>query len=143
MRAFIIGVALLLGTGAETLAAPPPAQAQAQSQAQVDAGRRLFARCTNCHEVGAGARNGFGPQLNGIVGRKAGSAPAYAYSPALKQAGFVWNEQKLVAFIRDSEKVVPGNKMRFLSFMSEKQASEIVAYLRTQGAVAAPPAPKK
>lgn len=139
MRAFIIGVALLLGTGAETLAAP----ASAPAQAQVDAGRQLFARCTNCHEVGAGARNGFGPQLNGIVGRKAGSAPAYAYSPALKQAGFVWNEQKLVAFIRDSEKVVPGNKMRFLSFMSEKQASEIVAYLRTQGAVAAPPAPKR
>ncbi len=139
MRAFIIGVALLLGTGAETLAAP----ASAPAQAQVDAGRRLFARCTNCHEVGAGARNGFGPQLNGIVGRKAGSAPAYAYSPALKQAGFVWNEQKLVAFIRDSEKVVPGNKMRFLSFMSEKQASDIVAYLRTQGAVAASPAPKR
>jgi len=137
MRALIIGVALLLGPGVEALAAPAPAQAQ------VDAGRRLFARCTNCHEVGAGARNGFGPQLNGIVGRKAGSAPAYAYSPALKQAGFVWNEQKLVAFIRDSEKVVPGNKMRFLSFMSEKQASDIVAYLRTQGAVAASAAPKR
>jgi cytochrome c len=137
MRALIIGVALLLGPGVEALAAPAPAQAQ------VDAGRRLFARCTNCHEVGAGARNGFGPQLNGIVGRKAGSAPAYAYSPALKQAGFVWNEQKLVAFIRDSEKVVPGNKMRFLSFMSEKQAAEIVAYLRTQGAVAASAAPKR
>ena len=131
MRAFIIGFALLLGTGAETLAA--------STQAQVDAGRRLFARCTNCHEVGAGARNGFGPQLNGVVGRKAGSAPAYAYSPALKKAGFVWNEQNLVAFIRDSEKVVPGNKMRFLSFMSEKQAAEIVAYLRTQGVVASPP----
>jgi cytochrome c len=141
MRALIIGVALLLGTGAEALAAPAPASAPAQ--AQVDAGRRLFARCSNCHEVGAGARNGFGPQLNGIVGRKAGSAPAYAYSPALKKAGFVWNEQNLVAFIRDSEKVVPGNKMRFLSFMSEKQAAEIVAYLRTQGAVAASPAPKR
>ena len=141
MRALIIGVALLLGPGAEALAAPAPASAPAQ--AQVDAGRRLFARCSNCHEVGAGARNGFGPQLNGIVGRKAGSAPAYAYSPALKKAGFVWNEQNLVAFIRDSEKVVPGNKMRFLSFMSEKQAAEIVAYLRTQGAVAASPAPKR
>ena len=135
MRTLIIGVALLLGTGAEALAAP--------AQAQVDAGRRLFARCANCHEVGAGARNGFGPQLNGIVGRRAGSAPAYAYSPALKKAGFVWNEQNLVAFIRDSEKVVPGNKMRFLSFMSEKQAAEIVAYLRTQGAAAALPPPRK
>lgn len=133
MRALIIGFTLLLGPCAEALAA--------STQAQVDAGRRLFARCTNCHEVGAGARNGFGPQLNGIVGRKAGSVPGYAYSPALRNAGFAWNEQKLVAFIRDSEKVVPGNKMRFLSFMSEKQASEIVAYLGTQG-VTAPPAKK-
>ena len=133
MRTLIVVFALLSGLGAEALAA--------SAQAQVDAGRRLFARCTNCHEVGPGARNGFGPQLNGIVGRKAGSAPAYAYSPALKKAGFVWNEQNLIAFIRDSEKVVPGNKMRFLSFMSEKQAGEIVAYLRTQGA--ATPSPKK
>ena len=133
MRTLIVVFALLSGLGAEALAAP--------AQAQVDAGRRLFARCTNCHEVGPGARNGFGPQLNGIVGRKAGSAPAYAYSTALKKAGFVWNEQNLIAFIRDSEKVVPGNKMRFLSFMSEKQAGEIVAYLRTQGA--ATPSPKK
>ncbi len=131
MRTLIVVFALLSGLGAEALAA--------SAQAQVDAGRRLFARCTNCHEVGPGARNGFGPQLNGIVGRKAGSAPAYAYSPALKKAGFVWNEQNLVAFIRDSEKVVPGNKMRFLSFMSEKQAGEIVAYLRTQGAATPPP----
>jgi len=133
MRTLIVVFALLSGLGAEALAA--------SAQAQVDAGRRLFARCTNCHEVGPGARNGFGPQLNGIVGRKAGSAPAYAYSAALKKAGFVWNEQNLIAFIRDSEKVVPGNKMRFLSFMSEKQAGEIVAYLRTQGA--ATPSPKK
>ena len=133
MRTLIVVFALLSGLGAEALAA--------SAQAQVDAGRRLFARCTNCHEVGPGARNGFGPQLNGIVGRKAGSAPAYAYSAALKKAGFVWNEQNLIAFIRDSEKVVPGNKMRFLSFMSQKQAGEIVAYLRTQGA--ATPSPKK
>jgi len=131
MRTLIVVFALLSGLGAEALAA--------SAQAQVDAGRRLFARCTNCHEVGPGARNGFGPQLNGIVGRKAGSAPAYAYSAALKKAGFVWNEQNLIAFIRDSEKVVPGNKMRFLSFMSEKQAGEIVAYLRTQGAATPPP----
>jgi cytochrome c len=133
MRTLIACCAVMFCLGAEALAAPAPAQ--------VDAGRRLFARCTNCHEVGAGARNGFGPQLNGIVGRKAGSVPAYAYSPALRSAGFVWDEQKLIAFIRDSEKVVPGNKMRFLSFMSEKQAGEIVAYLRTQGVAATPPAP--
>jgi cytochrome c len=91
--------------------------------------------------VGAGALPDLRPTMPFNCGPKPLRAPAYAYSPALKNAGFVWDEQKLVAFIRDSEKVVPGNKMRFLSFMSEKQAGEIVAYLRTQGVAAMPPAP--
>jgi len=123
MRTLIAATALLLG--AQALAAP--------TQAQVDSGRRLFARCAGCHDIGPGARNGFGPQLNAVVGRKAGSVTGYAYSPALKGSSLVWNERNLVAFIRDSEKVVPGNKMRFFSFMSEKQAAEIVAYLRVHG----------
>ena len=102
------------------------------SSARIEAGRKLFARCASCHEVGANAVNGFGPQLNGILGRKAGSATGYSYSPAMKASSLVWDEEKLAAFIRDSEKVIPGNKMRFMSFMSEKQAREIVMYLSTE-----------
>lgn len=131
MRSLIIGAGLLLGLAAQALAAP--------TQAQVDSGRRLFARCAGCHDVGPGARNGFGPHLNAVVGRKAGSVAGYAYSPALRNSPLVWNEQNLVAFIRDSEKGVPGNKMRFLSFLSEKQVTDIVAYLRVHGVAAHPP----
>lgn len=116
---------LLLAVSAGVQAAAPAAQ--------VEAGRRLFARCAGCHQVGPNAGNVFGPRLNGVVGRKAGGVADYAYSPALKKSALVWNEQNLVAFIRDSDKVVPGNKMRFFNFMSEKQAREIVAYLGTQG----------
>ncbi|WP_051933281.1 cytochrome c family protein [Massilia sp. BSC265] len=64
------------------------------------AGRAAFKRCVNCHQVGPGARSNFGPQLNGIIGRRAGSAPDFDYSPALKKAGFTWNEQNLAAFLR-------------------------------------------
>jgi cytochrome c len=131
IRSLLIGASLLLGLGAQALAAPTPAQ--------VDSGRRLFARCAGCHDIGPGARNGFGPQLNAVVGRKAGGVLGYAYSPALKNARLVWNEQNLVAFIRDSEKVIPGNKMRFFSFLNEKQVTDIVAYLRTHGVTASPP----
>lgn len=133
MRSLIIGAGLLLGLATQALAAP--------TQAQVDSGRRLFARCAGCHDVGPGARNGFGPQLNAVVGRKAGSVAGYAYSPALRNSRLVWNEQNLVAFIRDSEKVVPGNKMRFLSFLSEKQVTDIVAYLRVHGVAGDRPKP--
>ena len=104
------------------------------SAARIEAGRKLFARCAGCHEVGPNAGHIFGPQLNGVLGRQAGSVAGYGYSPALKASTLVWDEAHLAAFIRDSEKVIPGNKMRFLNFMSEQQAREIVAYLGTQGA---------
>jgi cytochrome c len=105
----------------------------AASPARIEAGRKLFARCAGCHQVGPNAGNIFGPQLNGVLGREAGGVAGYAYSPALKASKLVWDERTLSAFIRDSEVVIPGNKMRFMNFMSEQQARDIVAYLATQG----------
>jgi cytochrome c len=103
------------------------------------AGRKAFQRCANCHQVGPGARSNFGPQLNGIVGRRAGSAPDFDYSPAMRKAGFVWDEARLAAFVRDPDAVVPGTKMRFWGFMSERQVRDLVAYLRSVPAARPPP----
>ena len=108
------------------LAALPAAQAADP----LAAGRTACKRCANCHQVGPTARSNFGPQLNGIVGRRAGSAPDFAYSPAMKRAGFVWDEQKLAAFLRDPDAVVPGNKMRFWGIRNERQIADLLAYLR-------------
>jgi len=134
------GCAMLLLAGAAAArlvqAAPPappaPPTPLTPDPARVQAGQRLFARCAGCHQIGPNAGNVFGPHLNGVVGRKAGAVAGYAYSPALKQSTLVWNEQTLVAFIRDTNRVAPGNKMRFFNFMSERQVSDIVAYLKTQ-----------
>ena len=43
----------------------------------VAAGKRVFAKCVNCHQVGPSARGNFGPQLNGIIGRTAGTTKDY------------------------------------------------------------------
>ena len=102
------------------------------------AGRAAFKRCANCHQVGPNAHSNFGPQLNGIMGRRAGSLPDFAYSPAMKKAGFVWDETRLVAFIHNPDRIVPGTRMRFWGFMSERQVRELVAYLRSVPAQAAP-----
>jgi cytochrome c len=104
----------------------------ASSPARIEAGRKLFARCAGCHQVGPNAVNIFGPQLNGVLGRKAGGVAGYAYSPAMKASQLAWDERNLAAFIRDADVVVPGNKMRFMNFMSEQQARDLVAYLATQ-----------
>lgn len=110
-----------------------PLQAAAAS-GDVQAGRTVFAsRCAACHRVGPSARAAFGPQLNGVIGRAAASTPDYAYSPALQRSGIVWSEEKLAAFLKDPDTVVPGTKMRFYfrGFGREKQIADLMAYLRT------------
>lgn len=96
------------------------------------AGKAAFTPCASCHQIGPGARGGFAPQLNGVLGRKAGSTPDYAYSPALRQAGWIWTEPRLAAFIHDPDKVVPGTTMRFVSWgYGEQKVADLLAYLRT------------
>ena len=116
----------------------------AQAAGSVEAGKRVFVRCLNCHAVGPNAGNGFGPQLNGVLGRKAGSVPGYNYSAAMKAAPLVWNERNLAAFLRDNDAVVPGNKMRFFGFVTDTQLNHLMAYLRANPASPpkAPPAPR-
>lgn len=81
------------------------------------AGRTAFQRC----QLPPGRA---GTQLElaaGIVGRRAGAAGRY--SPAMKKAGFVWDEKRLAAFLRDPDAVVPGNKMRFWGLRSRRGRS--------------------
>jgi len=96
-------------------------------------GQRLFnVRCASCHAVGPSASNGFGPQLNGLFGRRAGSGPGYSYSPAMKRAGIVWNDKTLAAFLDDPDDLVPGTKMRFWGMSNQKQVGDLLAWLRSQ-----------
>lgn len=99
----------------------------------VAAGRHLFASCANCHAVGPGARHGFGPHLNGLAGRKAGSLAGYAYSPAMKASGLVWTPATLTAYLRDPGGLVPGTKMRYWGLgINEKKVVDLLAYLAAQ-----------
>lgn len=95
------------------------------------AGQRTFSACASCHQVGPSARNGFGPQLNGIIGRRAGTAAGYNYSSAMKGSAIVWSPDLLAAFVRDPGQLVPGTKMRFSGFgYSDQTLADLAAYLR-------------
>lgn len=115
----------------------PPNRMQAQARAAGDpvAGRAAFAPCASCHAVGPSARSGFGPPLNDVFGRRAGSVPGYAYSAAMKQAGFVWTDARLAAFVRDPGGTVPGTSMRFFGRgYGDRRMANLIAFLRTQTA---------
>jgi cytochrome c len=94
-------------------------------------GAQVFKQCASCHQVGANARGGFGPQLNGLFGRRAGSTPDFAYSDAMKHSGIVWDERTLSAFVRDPGKLVPGTRMRFWGIGDDNRIAALLAYLRT------------
>src|SRR5437016_3725058 len=76
-------------------------------------GQQDFAVCQTCHSVTKGGGNGIGPNLFGIVGRKAASVSGFYYSPALKNAKIVWTNDKLKAWITAPYKLVPGTRMTF------------------------------
>jgi cytochrome c len=109
-----------------------PLVAGAAPAADLANGQRLFAaRCASCHAVGPSARAGFAPQLNGILGRRAGSTPDFRYSPAMLKSGIVWNEKTLAAFLDSPGDLVPGTKMRFWGMSDPKQVGDLLAYLRS------------
>ncbi len=65
------------------------------------------------HAIGENARNLVGPQLNGIIGRKAGSVEGFPYSEANKTSGVTWDEATFLKYIKDPKAAMPGNKMAF------------------------------
>ena len=94
-------------------------------------GKEVFQRCAICHRADKDGGNGLGPNLFGVVGRKAGSAANFSYSAAMKSAGFVWSADKLTLYVQHPQKVLPGNRMAFAGLFDPAQAADVVAYLGT------------
>jgi len=119
----------IVGAGALTLllSAPP---SLAQQPANDEAAQQAFNNsCRTCHSVKDGD-NRLGPNLSKIVGRKAGSLPDYNYSPSMRDAGFVWDRDKLTRFMVKPDEVVSGNKMQPYGGVSAEDAARVVAYLQ-------------
>ena len=97
--------------------------------ADAKAGEAVFRKCQACHAVGEGAQTRLGPPLNGLIGRKAGTEEGFAYSDAMKNAGWVWDEPIFKEYITDPKKKVPGNKMLFPGVKDETERDDLYAYL--------------
>ena len=92
-------------------------------------GAEVFKRCAVCHTAEKGGGDGLGPNLFGVVGRKAATRPGFAYSAALKKTGLVWNEANLTKWVAGPQRVAPGTKMTFAGLSSKKQQADVVEYL--------------
>ncbi|HRK19511.1 MAG TPA: cytochrome c family protein [Hyphomicrobiaceae bacterium] len=119
-KVFVAGVMLIGSVGT----------AVAQDAA---AGEDVFKKCKACHDIGEGAKNKVGPQLNGILGRKSGTVEGFNYSDANKAAGekgLVWTEAELDKYLLDPRAYMPGNKMAFAGLKDEQDRKDLIAYIK-------------
>lgn len=122
-------------------AAPAAAEPEAPAAPEVDealiaAGEKAFKKCAACHQVGEGAKNRVGPQLNGIMGQVAGSVDGFKYSKALVAAqgeDLVWDDETLAAFLAKPREYLKGTKMSFAGFRKAEDIEAVIAYLKTFG----------
>ncbi len=119
-------VRLMLAAGAAAFVATA-----AQAAGDAAAGKQVFTQCAICHSNAKGAPAKIGPNLFGVVGRKAGTFPGFNYSPAMKNSGITWTEDKIAAYANDPQKTVPGNRMPFAGLHNDKKAADVAAYLAT------------
>lgn len=95
-------------------------------------GEHQFGPCSECHNVGAKQPDKKGPNLHGVLGKKAGTnrAKSFAYSAALKASGIVWTEDRLDAWMTSPATLVPHTKMDFVGVTRADTRSNIIAYLK-------------
>jgi cytochrome c len=95
------------------------------------AGEAVYSRCQGCHSL---EYNRTGPKHCSLLGRRAGSAPGYEYSAAMKKSGIVWSEKTLERFLADPVKTVPGTTMTYAGVPDAKDRADLIAYLKQQTA---------
>jgi cytochrome c len=93
-------------------------------------GKAAFARCAICHGVKTGEKR-IGPSMAGVMGRKSGTLPGFAYSAALKKKAMVWNAKTLDGFLAAPMKTVPGTRMAFAGMPNPADRANVIAYLAT------------
>ena len=105
--------------------------AQAQD---VSAGERLFKRhCGICHIAEKdSARRLQGPNLWGLIGRKAGTIEGFRYSDANKNSGIVWSAETLDPYLTDPREVIKGTTMAFVGVKKPDERKAIIEYLAAQ-----------
>jgi cytochrome c len=94
-------------------------------------GARLFQQhqCAACHTFVPDDFDKSGPNLHGVVGRKAGTANFAGYSGALKKSGITWDRAALDQWITNPAAVAPSTSMPFAGLADAGARGTLVCYL--------------
>lgn len=95
-------------------------------------GKKVFLVCKSCHTTVQGGSDMTGPNLWGVIGRKAGTEGTYKYSEGLKAAGWTWDAAKIDQWISGPKAMIPDTKMSFMGVKDAKDRADLIAYLKTE-----------
>ena len=106
----------------------------AAEAADIAKGQAAFVRqCAICHTIDKGGENRVGPNLFGIVGKRAGTVAGFKYTNAFRNtANFEWSEGLLGPWISLPAVMVPGTAMATFPGVSDRDKDDIVAYVAAQ-----------
>ncbi|MBV8538114.1 MAG: c-type cytochrome [Alphaproteobacteria bacterium] len=109
----------------------------ATASADATHGQQVFQRCAACHSIAASASAMLGPNLKGVIGRRAGTLPGFEYSSAMVDAGksdnIVWTRDVLDKYLTDPDDVVPGTAMRLGFQLTAGERRDVIDYLEQAG----------
>jgi len=99
----------------------------------LERGRRVFMKCLPCHSAEAGGPHVVGPNLHGIIGRKAGSVPDYKYSGPFRTVDLTWDRLNLDLYLKDPARFVGGNWMPFAGLKRPEDRQAVICILEGSG----------
>ena len=99
----------------------------------LERGRRAYMKCLPCHSVEQGGPHVVGPNLYGIIGRKAGSVPDYKYSGPFRSVDLTWERVNLDLYLTDPALFVGGNWMPFTGLKRPEDRQAVICYLEGSG----------
>ncbi|MGB0659638.1 MAG: c-type cytochrome [Mangrovicoccus sp.] len=134
MTRISLALSLALSLAAGSAMAEDLTETELFQKVKITAGQTLFeAECRRCHATDP-VDVSYGPPLEGVVGRVAGSYPDYEYSEALQGSGIVWTKAALRAWLEDNDGFMPGTRMRHVGIEDPVVQDFILAYLETLAA---------
>jgi cytochrome c2 len=87
--------------------------------------------CPTCHAVTKDDNSKVGPNLVGVVGRKAGTKKSLlGPSENMKKYGVIWSAETLDEFLANPQAKVPGTAMAGI-LTDPQQRADVIAFLAT------------
>ena len=92
-------------------------------------GAKIFKKCLACHNIGKGDPNKIGPNIFGVLNRKAGSVSGYKYSKAMLAYGKIWSFEEMNGFLIKPKNWIKGTKMSFAGLKNAKDRAAVILYM--------------